>query len=148
MTSGEENQSEVICSHLNEVLELYQFNSSEWWHQFSLAFLPDPSMQTDLKWSLKDKIIHWNLDYQHCEFPRESDTLYQAPSYASSTSNHVHHGKNLQQYLNEDRVHQEYIKITKHFEYQEQSKEILSRKVYCPRRYYCEHCIQKMAKFT
>ena len=59
-------------------------------------------MLTDLMWSLKDKLIHWDYAYQHCEFPRESDTLYQAPSYASSISNHVHHGKSLQQYLEED----------------------------------------------
>ena len=37
-------------------------------------------MQTDLIWFLKDKIIHWDLDNQHCEFPRESDALYEAPS--------------------------------------------------------------------
>ena len=74
-------------------------------------------MQTDLKWSLNDKIIHWNLVYQLCEFPREFDGLYQAPSYASSTSNHVHHGISLQQYLSEDRIHQEHLKTAKHFEY-------------------------------
>ena len=68
---------------------------------------------------LKDKLIHWNHDYQHCEFPRESDALFQAPIYASSTSNCVHHGKSPQQYLKEDRVHQDYIQTGKHFEYQE-----------------------------
>ena len=58
------------------------------------------------------KNIHWDLDYQHCTFPRESDTLYQAPSYASS-KNQVHHGKSLQRYLNEDIINQEYISIAK-----------------------------------
>ena len=71
-------------------------------------------MPKDLKWSLKEKILHWNIDYQHCELPREADALYQAPGYASSTPNHGHHGKSLQQYLNVDRVHQEYIEIAKH----------------------------------
>ena len=66
-------------------------------------------------WSLRDKLIHWDCDYQHCEFPRESDALYQAPSYVSSTSNHVHHGKSLWQYLEEDQIHHEYIEVAKHF---------------------------------
>ena len=48
-----------------------------------------------------------------------SDALYQAPSYASSTSNHVHHGRSLWQYLEEDRICHEYIETSKHFEYQE-----------------------------
>ena len=115
---------------------------------FRLLSHQNLTMPTDLKWSLKDKIIHWNIYYQHCEFPRESDALYQAPSYASSTSSHVHHGKSLQQYLNEDRIHQECMKIAKKFEYQEWSKEIPSRKVCCLRRCHCEQCIQKKDKFT
>ena len=114
--------------------------------QVFTCFFARPLQCTDLKWSLKDKVIHGNLDY--CEFPRESDALYQAPSYTSSTSKCVHCGKSLQQYLNEDRVHQEYIKTAKHFEYQEWSKEILSRKVCCQRRYCYKHCIQKKDKFT
>ena len=68
-------------------------------------------------WSLRDKLIHWDSDYQYCEFPKESDALYQTPSYGSSTLNHVHCGKSLQQYLKEDRIHCEYIEAAKHFEY-------------------------------
>ena len=49
----------------------------------------------NLMWSLRDKLIHWDHDYQYCEFQRESNTLYQAPSYTSSTSNHVHHGQSV-----------------------------------------------------
>ena len=56
-------------------------------------------------WSLRDKLIHWDCDYQYCEFPKESDALYQVPSYTSSTSNHVHCGHNLQQYLEEEKIH-------------------------------------------
>ena len=66
-------------------------------------------MLTDLMWSLKDKLIHWDCDYQHFEFPREFDTLYQAPSYTSSTSLCVHHANSFQQYLKEDKVHLGYI---------------------------------------
>ena len=70
-------------------------------------------------WSLRDKLIHWDCDYQYCECPRESDALYQAPRYASSTSNHVPYGQSLQQYLEEYRIYCEYIEVAKHFEYQE-----------------------------
>ena len=59
--------------------------------------------------SLRDKLIHEDHNYQYCELPRESHTLYEAPSYTSSTSNHVHCGQILQQYLEEDRFHHEYI---------------------------------------
>ena len=62
-------------------------------------------MLTVLIWSLKDNLIHWDCGYQHCKFPRESDASYQAPSYASSTSHCVHHGKSLHLYLKEDRIH-------------------------------------------
>ena len=78
--------------------------------------------------SFRDKTIHWDHDYQYCEFPRESNTLYQAPSYASSTSNHVHYGQSLQQYVEEDRIHCEYVGATKHFEYQEWCKTIPSER--------------------
>ena len=70
-------------------------------------------------WSSRDKLIHWDQDFKSCDFPRESDALYQAPSYASSTLNCVHHGKSLQQYLEEDRIHHECVEARKHFEYQE-----------------------------
>ena len=76
-------------------------------------------------WSLRDKLIHCNHDYQYCEFPRESDALNQALSYSSSTSNCVHCGQSLQQYFEEDRIHHEYIEATKHFEYQEWCNTIL-----------------------
>ena len=82
-------------------------------------------------WSLRDKLMHWDCNYQYCEFPRESDALYQATSYASSTSNCVHHGQSLQQYLVEDRIHHEYIEAAKHFEYQEWCKTILSERFCC-----------------
>ena len=59
----------------------------------------------DLMLSLRDKLIHWDCDYEQYEFPRKSDTLYEVPSYASSTSNNVHHGQSLQHYLEEDRIH-------------------------------------------
>ena len=104
------------------------------------------AMLAVLMWSLKDRLIHKDCDCQHCEFPRESDALYQAPSYTSSTSNHVHHGKSLQQYLEEDRIHQENIETAKHFEYQEKCKVSLAKKVYCPWQYSCEHCKQKKNK--
>ena len=84
----------------------------------------------NLMWSLRDKLIHWDHDYQYCEFLSESNALYQAPSCASSTSNHVHHGQSLQQYL-EDRIHHEYIEAAKHFEYEEWCKTILSMRVCC-----------------
>ena len=61
-------------------------------------------MLTVLMWSMKDKLIHWDCGYQYCEFPRESDALYQTPSYAF-TSNHVHHGRSLHQYFRQDRIH-------------------------------------------
>ena len=59
----------------------------------------------DLMWSLRDKHIHWNCDYQYCEFSRQFDALYQAPSYASPL-NCIHCGQSLQQYL-EDRIYHE-----------------------------------------
>ena len=59
----------------------------------------------NLMWSLRDKLIHWNNDYQYCEFPKTSNALYQAPGYASSTSYRVLCGKSLQQYLKENRIH-------------------------------------------
>ena len=76
----------------------------------------------DLMWSVRDKFIHWDHDYQYYEFQRESDALYQPPSYTSSTSNCFHLGQSLQQYLDEDRIHQRYIEATKHFDYQEWCK--------------------------
>ena len=77
-------------------------------------------------WSLRDKLIHWDHNYQYCEFTRESNALYQAPSYASSTSNCIHQGQSLQQYLEKGRIHHDYLEATKHFEYQELCKTILS----------------------
>ena len=63
-------------------------------HSLSHQILTIPK---DLKWSLKEKIVHWNIANQHCEFPRESDILQQATNYTSSTSNCVHFDKSLQQ---------------------------------------------------
>ena len=71
-------------------------NSSEQGHQSHLLTHWTSATLTDLMWSLRDKLIHWDHDYQHCEFPRKSESLYQAPGYTSSTSNHIHRGKILQ----------------------------------------------------
>ena len=84
--------------------------------------------------------IHWDSNYQYCEFPRESNALCQAPSSATSTSNCVCCGQSLQQYLEEDRIHCEYIEATKHFEYQKWCKAILSERVCCSWQCSCEHC--------
>ena len=92
-------------------------NSSETGHQSNSLSHWTLTSLTDLMWSLRYKLIHWDHDYQYCGFPRESDTLYQAPSYAFSTSNHVHCGKSLWEYLKEDRIHHEYKAAAKHFEY-------------------------------
>ena len=99
-------------------------------------------MYIDLTWSLKEKIIHWDSDYQHCKFPRESDAVYQAPSFASSTSNCIHCGKSLQQYLNEDIIHHEYISATEHFAYQECHRLFHARTLSCPWPCCYEHCVQ------
>ena len=118
-------------------------NSSEQGHQpHSLTHWTSTTL-TDLIHSLRDILIPWDHDYQHCEFPRESDAFYQTPSYTCSTSNNVHHGKSLQQYLEADRIHQEYLQAAKHFEYQKWCRAILSRRVCCPWQCNCEHCKQK-----
>ena len=57
-------------------------------------------------YSLRDQLLHWDciVNFQ------ESPMLYiRAPSYAASTSKHLHCGQNLQQYLEEDRIHYEYV---------------------------------------
>ena len=68
-------------------------------------------------WSLRDNSFIGINTTNIISFLENHDALYQAPSYASPTSNCVHHGKSLWQYLEEGIIHLEDIEVAKHFKY-------------------------------
>ena len=50
-------------------------------------------------WTLHEKLVHWDKDYCLCEFPRLSDTLYEAPKLASTVLIIVNRTTECQEYI-------------------------------------------------
>ena len=112
----------------------------KWGHQSHILSHWTLTALTDLMWSLRDKLIHWDSAINIVSFP-ESPMLYiKHPVMLLLLWIVFIMVKACSSNLKEDRIHCEYIKAAKHFEYKEWCKTILSKRIWCPWQCSCEHC--------